>query len=90
MIKTTRANVPDALSVYDANGLRVAEKVNDVWRFLIYNIGGKLVCEYGGPQPTDEEGVKYVVSDWQGSVRAIVGKTGFVKSRPITRLLEKT
>jgi len=81
MIKTTRANVPDTLSVYDANGLRVAEKVNDVWRFLIYNLGGKMIAEYGGPQPTDEEGVKYVVSDWQGSVRAIVGKTGFVKSR---------
>ena len=31
----------DATSVYDASGMRIAEKVNDVGRFLIYDIGGR-------------------------------------------------
>lgn len=61
--------------------MRVAEKVNDVWRYLIYDIGGKLVAEYGGPPSSSEGGVRYVVSDWQGSTRATVNNSGFVKSR---------
>lgn len=81
MVKATKTSVPDANSVYDAAGLRVAERVNDIWRFLVYDIGGKLVAEYGGPQQTDDGGVKYVLSDWQGSTRAIVGNTGHVQSR---------
>jgi len=28
--------------------MRVAERVNDVWRFSVYDIGGKMVAEYGG------------------------------------------
>jgi len=67
-VKATKTSVPDALSVYDAGGQRVAERVNDVWRLLIYDIGGKLVAEYGGLQGTDEGGVKYLLSDWQGCV----------------------
>ena len=42
MVKATKTSVPDALSVYDAAGLRVAEKVNDVWRFLIFQINHAL------------------------------------------------
>ena len=71
----------DATSVYDAAGQRVAEKVNDIWRFLIYDIGGKMVAEYGGLPATDEGGVKYLFSDWQGSTRAIVSNSGFVQAR---------
>lgn len=81
MVKAIRASVSDASSVYDASGLRVAEKVNDVWRFLIYDIGGKLVVEYGGLQSTDEGGVKYTLRDWQGSTRAIVSNSGYIGSR---------
>jgi RHS repeat-associated protein len=81
VVKATKASTPDALSVYDASGLRVAEKVNDVWRFLIYDIGGKLVAEYGGKQSTDEGGVKYLLSDAQGSNRAVLNNSGFVQSR---------
>lgn len=81
MVKATKPNVPDALSVFDASGRRVAENVNDVWRFLIYDIGGRLIAEYGGLQATDEGGVKYVLQDWQGSPRAVVGNTGNVQSR---------
>ncbi|MBK8150043.1 MAG: hypothetical protein IPK58_18055 [Acidobacteria bacterium] len=44
----SEANKPDAVSVYDALGNRVAEKVNDVWQFVIYDAFGKLVAEYGG------------------------------------------
>ena len=81
MVKATKTSVPDALSVYDAAGQRVAERVNDVWRFLIYDIGGKLVAEYGGLQSNDEGGVKYLLSDWQGSTRAVVSNSGFVSAR---------
>lgn len=81
MIKATKAAIPDAISVYDAAGLRVAERVNDVWRFLVYDIGGKLIAEYGGSQSIDEGGVKYVSSDWQGSTRTTVSNSGFVSSR---------
>jgi len=81
MIKATKPSTPDALSVYDASGMRVAEKVNDVWRFLIYDIGGKLVAEYGGINGTDEGGVKYLQSDWQGSTRTIVSNSGYVLGR---------
>jgi RHS repeat-associated protein len=81
MVRATKANTPDALSVYDASGLRVAEKVNDIWRFLVYDAGGKLVSEFGGLQPTDEGGIKYDIQDWQGSTRAVVNNTGNVQSR---------
>lgn len=81
MVKATKTSVPDSNSVYDAAGLRVAERFNDIWRFLVYDIGGKIVAEYGGPQQTDDGGMKYVLSDWQGSTRAIVGNTGHVQSR---------
>jgi len=81
MVKATKANVPDGLSVYDAAGMRVAERVNDVWRFSVYDIGGKIVAEYGGPTATDEGGVKYILSDWQGSNRAVLSNTGNVRAR---------
>jgi RHS repeat-associated protein len=81
MVKAAKANVPDALSVYDALGNRVATKFNDLWQFVIYDAFGKLIAEYGGMNPTDEGGVKYVLSDWQGSVRASVSNSGYVKSR---------
>jgi RHS repeat-associated protein len=81
MVKAAKANVPDALSVYDALGNRVATKFNDLWQFVIYDAFGKLVAEYGGMNSTDEGGVKYVLSDWQGSVRASVSNSGYVKSR---------
>ena len=73
--------MPDAVSVYDAAGMRVAERVNDVWRFSIYDIGGKIVAEYGGVGATDEGGVKYLLSDWQGSTRAMMSNGGVVKAR---------
>ena len=61
--------------------MRVAEKVNDVWRFLIYDIGGKCIAEYGGAASTDEGGVKYPLKDWQGSTRGSISSTGNVRSR---------
>ncbi len=81
MVKAMKASTPDAFSVYDASGNRVAEKVNDVWRFSVYDIGGKVIAEYGGLTPSDEGGVKYLLTDWQGSTRAIVSNSGFVQAR---------
>ncbi|MGE0656918.1 MAG: RHS repeat domain-containing protein [Pyrinomonadaceae bacterium] len=59
--------------------MRVAEKVNETWRYLVYDIGGNLVEEYGGT--TGASGVKYVFSDWQGSARASTDNSGNVISR---------
>jgi RHS repeat-associated protein len=81
MVRASRANTPDALSVYDALGKRVAEKTNNIWRFLIYDMGGNLVSEYGGAQSSDPGGVKYLFTDWQGSTRAIINQGGFVQAR---------
>lgn len=80
MFKTSNTdNTNQANSVYDASGMRVAEKVNETWRYLVYDIGGKLVEEYGGSTATF--GVKYVFSDWQGSARASTDNSGNVISR---------
>jgi RHS repeat-associated protein len=81
LIRAAKANTSDALSVYDYSGLRVAEKVNDGWRFLIYDINERLVAEYGGLASSDEGGVKYILEDFQGSTRAILNNAGFVQAR---------
>ena len=81
MVKATKTSVPDALTIYDASGNRVATKIDDIWQFTIYDAFGKLVAEYGGLTPSDEGGVKYVLEDWQGSVRTIINNAGFVQSR---------
>lgn len=80
-MKAAKAGAPDAYSVYDAIGNRVAAKVNDNWQYMVYDAFGKLVSEYGGQSNTDEGGVKYLLSDWQGSLRAAVNNAGFVSAR---------
>ena len=40
MVKATKANVPDALSIYDASGNRVATKIDDVWQFRFTMLSG--------------------------------------------------
>ncbi|MFN0140736.1 MAG: RHS repeat domain-containing protein [Pyrinomonadaceae bacterium] len=81
MVKATKANSPDASTVYDALGNRVATKINDVWTFVIYDAFGKLLADYGGISGTDDGGVRYVMQDWQGSPRAVVSNTGYILSR---------
>ncbi|MCC7307161.1 MAG: hypothetical protein IT173_06335 [Acidobacteria bacterium] len=79
-VKAVRSGVPDAWTVYDALGNRVATKINDVWRYVVYDAFGKCVAEYG--QLADGVGgVKYVQQDWQGSVRTVTNANGFVVSR---------
>jgi RHS repeat-associated protein len=68
-------------SVYDASGQRVAQQINGVWKFFVYDAAGKMVAEYGGTPLTDEGGVKYVHQDAQGSTRAITSASGAVKAR---------
>jgi RHS repeat-associated protein len=79
-VKATRASVPDAWTVYDASGNRVATKINDVWQYMIYDTFGKLVAEYGVASE-GVGGVKYVQQDWQGSVRTVTNNNGFVVGR---------
>lgn len=71
----------EAASIYNASGHRVATKTSDTWLFSIYDINGKMIAEYGGLSATDEGGVRYLLKDWQGSTRAIVGQGGFVQAR---------
>jgi RHS repeat-associated protein len=79
-VKVTSTGVPDALTVYDALGNRVATKVNDIWQYMVYDAFGKLVAEYG--QLSDGlGGVKYVQQDWQGSVRTVTNANGFAVAR---------
>lgn len=75
-----RANQPDAWSVYDALGNRVATKINDVWQLMVYDAFGKLVAEYG-VSAEGAGGAKYVQQDWQGSVRAVANSNGHVVAR---------
>jgi RHS repeat-associated protein len=78
--KVTRANTPDALTIYDALGNRVATKIYDVWRYMVYDAFGKLVAEYGA-QSEEAGGVKYIQQDSLGSVRTVTNNNGFVVSR---------
>jgi RHS repeat-associated protein len=79
-VKATRTNFPDAATVYDALGNRVATKIDDVWRYMVYDAFGQLVAEYGQASE-GTGGVKYVQQDWQGSVRAVTNGNGFVVAR---------
>ncbi|MGB7208092.1 MAG: RHS repeat-associated core domain-containing protein [Pyrinomonadaceae bacterium] len=79
-IKATRASVPDAWTVYDALGNRVATKINDVRQYMVYDALGKLVAEYGVASE-GLGGVKYIQQDWQGSVRTVTNTNGFVVAR---------
>ncbi len=79
-VKAMRASVPDAWTVYDALGNRVATKINDIWQYMVYDAFGKLVAEYGVASET-LGGVKYLQQDWQGSVRTTTNSNGFVVAR---------
>ncbi len=79
-VKATKTNQPDAWTVYDALGNRVATKINDIWQLMVYDAFGKLVAEYGVAAESTG-GVKYIQQDWQGSVRAVTNSNGFVVAR---------
>lgn len=90
VVKVTKANTPDATTVYDALGNRVATKINDVWQYMIYDAFGQLVAEYGvlsaggsgcSPASGSNVCVQYVQQDHQGSVRTVMNNSGFVVSR---------
>ena len=80
MIKATKANQPDAMTVYDALGNRVATKIYDVWQYMVYDAFGQLVAEYG-MQPEGTGGMKWIQQDHQGSVRTVTNANGFVIAR---------
>jgi hypothetical protein len=79
MVKAAKANVPDALSVYDALGNRVATKFNDLWQFVIYDAFGKLVAEYCTPPGNSP----FMIGTTYGTftLRVITNELGQVKSR---------
>ncbi|MBP9664737.1 MAG: RHS repeat protein [Pyrinomonadaceae bacterium] len=76
------AMVDPSSAVYDAAGQRVATFLESmVWTFFVYDAFGRMVTEYGGMTAVDEGGVKYLLSDWQGSNRAVVSNSGYVLAR---------
>jgi RHS repeat-associated protein len=78
--KATKTGAVDTYAVYNAIGNRVATKVNNVWKYVIYDVFGELVAEYGVPSE-GLGGIKYVQQDWLGSVRTITNNNGFVLAR---------
>jgi len=82
MVKSsTLSDVEVGIAVMDAAGNKVGERVNDVWRFAVYDAFGRLVADYGGPAATDEGGVKFVQQDIQGSTRCVTSISGSVIAR---------
>ena len=80
LIKATKTSIPDALTVYDALGNRVATKVNSVWQYMIYDAFGQLVAEYGA-QTEGAGGTKFIQQDSQSSVRTVTNSNGYVIAR---------
>ncbi|MEO6392820.1 MAG: hypothetical protein ABIP75_13310 [Pyrinomonadaceae bacterium] len=68
-------------TAYDGMGQRVATEVGGNWRYMVYDAGGKLIAEYGGAESSGTGGVKYMLSDHQGSVRAVLNENGWVAGR---------
>ncbi|MBK8147467.1 MAG: hypothetical protein IPK58_04455 [Acidobacteria bacterium] len=64
------ANSPDAVSVYDAIGNRVAEKVNDVWQFVIYDA-------FGNSSPNTADGYRKT-----RAASSSICRTGKARSAP--------
>jgi len=75
------SDVEVGIAVMDAAGNKVAERVNEVWRFAVYDAFGRLVADYGGLGQTDEGGVKFVQQDIQGSTRCVTSISGNVLGR---------
>ena len=72
----------ESKAVYDALGQRVATQVNGNWRYMVYDIGGKVVAEYG--QSSGMSGnnqIRYMMLDRQGSTRVVMDKIETVQAR---------
>jgi RHS repeat-associated protein len=70
----------EANYVYDGLGQRVAVQMSDVWRYMVYDINGQMIAEYGG-LASGESGVQYINSDHQGSTRVVTDRAGTVAAR---------
>ena len=83
MVRAERNDVAGTVrtSVYDASGQRVATKTGDTWKIVVYDVGGKMIAEYGGTPSQTSSGVQYLFTDWQGSTRTITDAAGIVKGR---------
>jgi RHS repeat-associated protein len=77
----TTANTQQADAVYDGMGQRVATQVGGVWRYMVYDVGGRMIAEYGGGDVEGSGGVHYQLSDHQGSVHAVMNENGWIAGR---------
>jgi RHS repeat-associated protein len=77
----TPSNTQQADAVYDGMGQRIATKVGGVWRYMVYDVFGQMIAEYGGADSADAGGVHYQIADHQGSVRAVANDNGWIAGR---------
>lgn len=71
----------EVASVYDGIGQRVAMQTStDGWQYLVYDIFGQLISEYGGASD-GTSGVRFLTGDHQGSIRAVMDGSGTVLAR---------
>jgi RHS repeat-associated protein len=70
----------EAKAVYDGSGNRVATQANGGWRYMVYDVNGSLVAEYGQATITTEK-IRYMMQDRQGSTRVVINQSGSVISR---------
>jgi hypothetical protein len=77
----TTASTQLADAVYDGEGHRIATKVGGGWNYMVYDVDGKLIAEYGGGDGSRAGGVHYQFPDHQGSVRAVMNENGRIVER---------
>ena len=83
--KMTRCTVDGMQSTYsyDGNGRRITKTVNGPTTFttlFVYNSGGQLIAEYGGPLP-ENGGTSYLTTDHRGSTRVVTNSEEAVVAR---------
>jgi RHS repeat-associated protein len=83
--KMTRCTVDGMQSTYsyDGNGRRITKTVNGPTTFttlFVYNSGGQLIAEYGGPLP-ENGGTSYLTTDHLGSTRVVTNSEEAVVAR---------
>jgi RHS repeat-associated protein len=65
---------------YDGDGLRVTKTTGASPTVFVYDVGGRLVAEYGGSQGTNS-GTSYLITDHLSSTRLVTDSQGNVRAR---------
>jgi RHS repeat-associated protein len=74
-------NTGSLSTVYDGLGQRVQSISATATKTFVYDIYGQAVAEYGGTTTQATSGVRYLMSDHQGSTRVVMNESGAVVAR---------